>query len=133
MVGEHGNQNELKMTNLFLIFIGGGLGSLLRFGIGLWLIPYSERFPFGTLAANVLASLTAGFILSWAASHHDQGSLRSFALIGFCGGFSTFSTFSLECYTMIQDGHLVTAILYALGSVLACVLGVVMGFWLSKL
>lgn len=121
------------MTNLLLIFIGGGLGSLLRFGIGLWMLPHSGRFPFGTMTANVLGSLLAGFVLSWAASHHDQGSMRSFALVGFCGGFSTFSTFSLECYTMLQQGHWGTALVYAAGSMIACLAGVMMGMWLSKL
>ena len=121
------------MLNLLLIFVGGGLGSLTRFAFSVMLVGYSSKFPLGTLVANILASALSGFLMAWMAKHHSPEQLRSFGVIGFCGGFSTFSTFSVESFTMIQGGQWPLALLYASGSFVACLLGVGAGIWLSRM
>lgn len=119
--------------NLLLIFLGGGIGSLCRFAISVWFLPLSGRFPYGTLTANILASLIAGFLIAWMAGRPGTDQTRAFALIGFCGGFSTFSTFSLETYTLVQSGQYGLGILYAVASFIACLAGVIAGVWISRL
>ena len=120
------------MLNLLLIFLGGGLGSLARFGISVLLVNPSAKFPWGTLVANILASVLAGFLLAYFAKHHSPQNLRSLGLMGFCGGFSTFSTFSLESYQMIEAGNWSIALLYVVTSAVACILGVGLGIYLIK-
>lgn len=103
-----------------LVFIGGGLGSLARFGVGkLALKFYNGDLPLGTLFANLLACIVLGWVLF---SYRDKlvtaEWMKYLILIGFCGGFSTFSTFSLETLKLIQDGLWLLATLNILISLL---------------
>ena len=118
---------------LLLIFLGGGLGSLARYSIGLVFPLVDGAFPTGTFLANALASLFAGLLFGYALTS-DQSLLswRSFLLVGFCGGFSTFSTFSLESFSLLQAGHWGMAAVYAVGSFAACIAGVALGVWAMR-
>ena len=85
------------MNAFIAIFIGGGLGSLLRYSISLGLKKYESGFPFATLTANILSCIVLGaawIYFSRNTNYPDQTKLL--IMTGFCGGFSTFSTFSLE-------------------------------------
>ncbi len=109
------------MLNLLLIFIGGGLGSLARFGISKWLNPPVGGFPWGTLAANTLACLVLGLVAVLISQKSGiSKELQAMILIGFCGGFSTFSTFSMETLRMIQNGQWLMATAYVFLSLLSC-------------
>lgn len=125
------------MAHIAWIFIGGGLGSLARYGLSLvalrWQSPEKGSelealgFPWGTFSANVLASALAGVLMAWLLSQQDAVQWRAFGLIGFCGGFSTFSSFSLEAFQLFQSGQAAMALVYISASFLSCILAVWLG------
>jgi len=104
-----------------LVFIGGGLGSLLRFGISkLFQQMWSTQLPVATLLANILACTVLALAL-YASQRFDSAAwVRFGVLIGFCGGLSTFSTFSLETFQLIKQGMLGYAAGNVVFSVAAC-------------
>lgn len=119
------------MTNPYLlVFIGGGIGSVLRFAVyhatRLWLPP---DFPWGTLAVNALGGLAAGGVAGWILARSVGGadSMSLFLMTGLLGGFTTFSAFSLDAVLLWQRGQLGLALLYVLASVLLAVAGVIAG------
>ena len=121
------------MKELALIFAGGGLGSIVRFLLGRWITGLHQiNFPFGTLVVNIVACFILGFIVGLA--DHKQvmsADMRVFWAIGFCGGFSTFSTFSYETLQLFQQPAVGSGLLYVVASVALCVgatlLGIVVG------
>jgi fluoride exporter len=122
------------MRDLVLVFFGGGLGSLLRFIIGKWVSPLlNNPFPYGTLVTNVMACLILGFIIGLA--DHKQiisPTARLFWTVGFCGGFSTFSTFSSETITLLQSGFHLSTMFYIVGSLLFCISATYAGLHLGE-
>lgn len=90
--------------NWMLVFIGGGLGSLARFGMSKAL-PYQQGFPWATFWSNVLACLVFAFVLFFSTKLPKTDWLQPLLLAGFCGGFSTFSTFSYENFQLLSNGH----------------------------
>jgi len=122
------------MTQLFLIFLGGGLGSLTRFFLGKAI---QERagadFPFGTLGVNLAASLVLGFFIGLVEARNlNNPNFRSLVAIGFCGGFSTFSTFANDNVLLLLDQRPLTALLNILLNVTGCIVATFGGLWLGK-
>ena len=122
------------MKALLLIFAGGGLGSVVRFLLGRWVAGLHQlNFPFGTLVVNVVACFILGVIVGMA--DHKQmlsGDMRVFWAVGFCGGFSTFSTFSYETLLLIQQPNVVSGLLYVVVSVSLCVGATVVGVMVGR-
>lgn len=106
---------------LFLaIFLGGGLGSLARYGVSQFSTP---NFPTGTLIANLLACVVMGLTLYTFASKIDSNTfLKHLIIVGFCGGFSTFSTFSFETFELFRNGNVGIGILNIAVNIVFCLL-----------
>ena len=123
------------MMNALWIFIGGGLGSLARWGAsGFIANTIGETFPWGTLLVNVSGSFVIGLFASvtgpegrWLAGN----SLRQFFMLGICGGYTTFSSFSLQTLALAQDGQWFKAGLNCILSLMLCLLGVWLGHLLG--
>jgi CrcB protein len=118
---------------LLLVMVGGALGSALRYAVGLALPGITSGFPWATLAVNLVGS----FAIGWVAAQVQQGQLgenaRLLLAVGLLGGFTTFSSFSLEALLLLQQGRLPAALLYISSSLLLGILGTVAAFGLYRL
>lgn len=111
------------MNNFLLVFVGGGLGSVVRFGISyLAGQNFKSVFPIATLFSNILSCIILALIVVMLNEKLIlNNSLRIFLLVGFCGGFSTFSTFSFETVELIRSGNTLFAAANVLISVSVCI------------
>ena len=123
------------MNQLLLIFIGGGLGSLVRFAFSKFIQENMDKaFPFGTLGVNVLASLILGILVGmFEAKTLINPNYRASIAIGFCGGFSTFSTFSNDTLQLIQNNRIMEAFLNIFLNVILCLFATFGGLVLGKM
>lgn len=122
------------MKHALLVFIGGGFGSVARYFLGKWLNTIENYFPFGTLLANVLGSLLIGLTIGYLAKTSDVTDTQSLLLAtGFCGGFTTFSTFAYENQLFLKNGDYISFLSYTLGTLVLAFLAVFLGFYFSKL
>jgi len=118
------------MNNILLIAIGGAIGSVSRYGCQKWIYHlYANPYPFGTFTVNVLGSFLVGvfFALSEKSYLTSRG-WTLFLIVGFCGGFTTFSAFSLETLSLMRNGDVVAALLYIIASVTIGLLAVWGGY-----
>ena len=122
------------MKNYFLIFIGGGIGSLLRFFISIWLNPMMALFPLGTFISNVLSSFILGITVSFLQVNYPENNyLQPLIITGICGGFSTFSTFSNETLTLFRSENYTFGLLNILLNVTLCIIFIALGMKLTRL
>ncbi|MFM2295141.1 MAG: hypothetical protein RLZZ350_1554 [Verrucomicrobiota bacterium] len=111
--------------NYLLIALGGALGSVGRFWLnGLVTVRAGEGFPFSTLLINVVGSFVIGMVAAWPGVND---SLRKFLMVGVCGGFTTFSAFSLQTLELTQRGEWLRAGANILASVALCLAAVWLG------
>ena len=122
------------MKQFLLVFIGGGFGSGLRYIIGKYLNSSETGIPYGTFAANIIGSLLIGVILGLAAKNDALSQNQTLILAtGFCGGFTTFSTFAYENHVFLKSGDFMTFALYTIGSFIIGFAAVFFGIWAVKL
>ena len=118
---------------LLLIAVGGAVGALSRYGFGALVQRASHSgFPFGTLAVNVAGCILVGVLAKTLLHTQTHSQMRALLVVGFCGGFTTFSTFSLETLGLVQGGEWVKALAYVAASIVACLAGTAIGFSLAR-
>lgn len=114
------------MKEFLFVGLGGAIGAMLRYGMSM--VPVKSEFPYMTLLINFLGAVAIGIL---AALSMRQSLLTEHSLLllntGVCGGFTTFSTFSLEAVSLLEQHKTGMGITYILSSVLLCLLGVLLG------
>ena len=121
------------MKSFLLVFLGGGLGSGLRYLVTITMNQYSKVLPFGTFTVNILGCLLIGLILGYAQKENTLTSNQTLLLAtGFCGGFTTFSAFANDNLELIKNGEIFNFSVYTIGSILVGVLAVFIGFYLTN-
>jgi CrcB protein len=125
----------MNLLKYFLIGSGGFIGSVLRYwtSVNAYKI-FGEKFPYGTFVVNVLGCLLIGFIVEISENRFlISPEVRSFLMIGFLGGYTTFSTFGYETFALLQDKDYLTALLNIILSVVLCIAAVWIGALIAKL
>jgi fluoride exporter len=117
-----------------IVFLGGGIGSMLRHGVNLatarW---FGTGFPYGTLTVNITGSLAMGLFAAWFAFKGDATQhWRLFFTTGILGGYTTFSAFSLDVALLYERGEIGLAALYVLASAAISIAGLFMGLYLVR-
>jgi len=123
------------MLNLALVFLGGGFGSVCRYLIGVGWGRLGIRFPFpATFGVNVLGGLLMGLLIGWLGLRGgtQQSTLRILLAIGVLGGFTTFSSYSLETVLMIERKGYALAAAYAVSSAVFAILAVMVGLFIAR-
>ncbi|MBN0988651.1 fluoride efflux transporter CrcB [Amphritea pacifica] len=123
------------MLHLLSVAAGGATGALARYWVSGVLINNAQyKLPYGTMLCNVLGSFLMGvfFVLIMEKARINP-ELRPILMVGFLGAFTTFSTFSLEAVTMLQEGHIMSAAIYILMSVVLCMVALYSGLWFTRL
>jgi CrcB protein len=122
------------MTKLLVIFLAGGAGSVARYLVSGWVQRQgTESFPLGTLVVNVLGCLLIGFLTAaFSGRFLLREEYRIMITVGFIGGFTTFSTFGLETFTLLDDGQVMRAMMNVLLSVALGMVAVWFGYRLAQ-
>ena len=121
------------MKQLLLVFIGGGLGSSLRYWIGTYLNNYKSGIPYGTFAANIIGSLIIGMVLGVSLkNNYVSNNTILFIATGFCGGFTTFSAFAYENHLFLKSGDFMSFAIYTILSFIIGFAAVFFGMWVVK-
>lgn len=121
------------MKNILLVFVGGGFGSVLRYLLGKYLNNTQNGIPYGTFAANILGSLLIGIILGLALKNNTLSQNHTLLLAtGFCGGFTTFSSFAYENHVFLKAGDFTSFAIYTIASFVIGFLAVFGGMSLAK-
>ena len=121
------------MKQVLFVFIGGGVGSALRYLVGKIFNNTTQGIPWGTFSVNIIGSLMIGILMGIALKNSSLSENHTLLLVtGFCGGFTTFSAFAYENQVFLKEGDLTSFFIYTLGSIGLGLLAVFLGFFLSK-
>ncbi len=115
------------IKHFFMVGLGGAIGSMLRFAVGLLFI--NKLFPLATFLINIIGSFFIGLIIGFVIKHESiDNNWKLFLATGICGGFTTFSTFSFENLQLLQQGKILLSMFYILGSVVLGITAAWMGY-----
>jgi fluoride exporter len=117
---------------ILVVFFGGGVGSVCRYLLaGVVQTRSHSHFPVGTLVVNLVGCIAIGIVAKYFLHGQTQLLMRTGLIVGFCGGFTTFSAFSFEALGLLTGGKTIAALAYILASVALCLLGTVTGYALG--
>ena len=116
------------IRNLLLVALGGAIGAVLRYLI----YSFNTSFPWGTFIVNILGSLLIGFLVGFVSKGVLSPEMKLLLVTGFCGGFTTFSTFANESFGMMKAGDALLMALYIAASVIVSIMAVWSGMMLSS-
>ena len=122
------------LKTILLVGIGGAIGSIFRY-VTHWATTkyFQGSFPLSTFLVNILGSLLIGLFIGYLGKYFPENHPLKFLLIvGFCGGFTTFSSFALENYNLLQNNNQITAYIYIASSIILTITAVGLGSYLSK-
>lgn len=123
------------LKTILAVFLGGGVGSVMRYGIQLLLheriVPYN--FPWATFAVNIIGSFLIGLFYALSAKFNLSDQMRLFLTAGLCGGFTTFSTFCNDSLALLRSGELMMFCVYMILSITLGILAVVAGATVVRL
>ncbi|SUE63030.1 fluoride efflux transporter CrcB [Roseomonas gilardii] len=120
----------MSFTTCLLVMIGGALGTLARYAVSVLALPISRDLPWGTILINVAGSFVIGFFGTLTLAHGRfpvSENIRLFVMIGLCGGFTTFSSFSLQTLDLLRSGAVLRASINIAASLLLCIGAVALG------
>lgn len=120
----------MSFTSCLIVMVGGALGTLARYVVSVLMLPVSKDLPWGTIVINVTGSFLIGLFgtLTLASGRYPvPENVRLFVMIGFCGGYTTFSSFSLQTLDLLRAGAMGRAFVNIAGSVVVCILAVAAG------
>jgi len=121
------------IKDILMVFVGGGVGSLCRYSVGEYVkSAFQPNIPIQTFLVNFLGCIVIGFSLDYFTKHPSFSILTPLVVVGFCGGFTTFSAFGYETYSMLQRQQYGTFFYYTIGSIIFCLLGCLIGVFISK-
>jgi fluoride exporter len=123
------------MNGFLLVGLGGALGAMSRYGFSTLLNRFwTLGFPLATLLINIIGAIAMGLFVGLSARFIPAGAeqLKLFVAVGFLGGFTTFSAFSLDTITLLERGDIAPAILYVALSVVVCLAGLYLGLLLTR-
>jgi CrcB protein len=118
------------------VTLGSAIGGLLRYAISRWTMTISMAFPYGTVFINILGSFVIGYfgtLTLQSGKYPASDNLRLFVMVGICGGFTTFSSFSLQTFDLLRSGAWGRALANAVFSVILCVVAVGLGHRLAQI
>ena len=117
-----------KLVNFLMVGLGGAAGSMLRYGMTLLCSALSLSGNVATFVVNILGSFLLGLFTGCC----REGSLLLLLTVGLCGGFTTFSTFSMQNVRMLQEGRIGTALIYILATIIVCIAMAWLGYRLGQ-
>jgi fluoride exporter len=121
------------MLDLLLVMLGGALGALARYGVGLGVAQFfGSTFPLGTVLINISGSFVLGVLVSFSGPMAISSGARLFFATGFCGAYTTFSTFSVETLNLMEKGSYGWALVYLLGNLIGGILAAWLGFLVAR-
>jgi len=120
----------MSFTTCLLIMLGGAVGTLMRYLISVLTTGSPHELPWGTIAINISGSFIIGFFGTLTLSNGRfpvSENVRLLVMVGICGGFTTFSSFSLQTFDLMRNGYVVRALVNVVGSVVLCICAVALG------
>lgn len=121
------------LTGYIIVFCGAGIGGAMRHGVNVAFRALGSNFPYGTLTINVVGSLVMGLMAGLFALKFDPGhSWRLFLTTGILGGFTTFSTFSLDAVVLYERGEFGSMAVYVIASVVMSIVGLFAGLLIVR-